>query len=634
VAYTGTSLLGAALFSKSRFDDEYLDAQWPDGGSGPVFKYELHYPLTQTIDPITRVVGTLPENPKIPQDGTAPSGVPVANIGADKELYRWHWLIRNARSEDDYTRLIAAVTAVGQGSSAVFQVQTEETLEVNSWLRACGPASLFGVIDNYLGDGARHNALLYFPPGGKGVLIPWDLDYTNQSNPQSSLAGGGDLGKFLAIPVNRRAYYGHLLDILNRSFNSAFLTRWAQHYSKFGTDDLTGSLSYLNARAQYAQNVINGTNGQLAPIPKVPFRITTPSPATSPNPFVTILGDGWIDVAGIRLAGSTIPLSVTWTDADSWSVLLPVSAGSNEYTLEAFNSSGTTIGTASIVVNGTGGIFPASAGALVVSELNYNPPGSDDATEFIELLNVTGAVLDLGGCHFDEESGGGIAYTFPAGVQVPAGGRIIVVRDRAAFTAMYPSAGPLAPGQFAGSLDNGGETIVLYAASGAEIFRFTYTDSIGGTDGDGRTLVRVLSSTNPNTQEYVWRASTTNGGNPGDTDSVSFSGAAGSDNDSDGLPALLEYVFGTSDAVLDAPLPYAVARDPLGNLYVQFRRAVNADDAVLSFEASSDLSQNWQQANAIQQSSIVSGTLAEETWVIAPPASAEKYYIRLKATLR
>jgi len=68
VAFTGTGVLGAALFSKSRFDDEYLDAQWPDGGSGPVFKYELCYPLTQTIDPVTRAVGVLPENPKIPQD--------------------------------------------------------------------------------------------------------------------------------------------------------------------------------------------------------------------------------------------------------------------------------------------------------------------------------------------------------------------------------------------------------------------------------------------------------------------------------------------------------------------------------------------------------------------------------------
>jgi hypothetical protein len=90
------------------------------------------------------VVGTLPENPKIPQDATGPPGVPVANIGTDKELYRWHWLIRNGRSDDDYSKLIAAVTAVGQASTANFQTQTQQTLEVSTWLRASVPPLSLG----------------------------------------------------------------------------------------------------------------------------------------------------------------------------------------------------------------------------------------------------------------------------------------------------------------------------------------------------------------------------------------------------------------------------------------------------------------------------------------------------------
>jgi hypothetical protein len=163
---------------------------------------------------------------------------------------------------------------------------------------------------------------------------------------------GGNLSKWLAIPVNKRTYYGHLQDILSRSFNTAFLTRWAQHYSKFGTDDMTTSLPYLTARAQYASNVINGTGGQVAPIPVVPFRITTPNPTTSNSPFLTLVGDGWIDVAEIRLAGSTVPFAVTWTDDNSWSLQLPVSPGVNTYTLQAFNNSGAQVGTANITIEG------------------------------------------------------------------------------------------------------------------------------------------------------------------------------------------------------------------------------------------------------------------------------------------
>ena len=61
---------------------------------------------------------------------------------------------------------------------------------------------------------------------------------------------------------------------------------------------------------------------------------------------------------------------------------------------------------------------------------NYHPSGGTDGTEFIELLNITGATLDLSGCHFDEELGQGISYLFPAGVPpLLPGARILVARD-------------------------------------------------------------------------------------------------------------------------------------------------------------------------------------------------------------
>jgi hypothetical protein len=53
------------------------------------------------------------------------------------------------------------------------------------------------VVDNYLGaGGGQHNALIYFPPGRKGVLIPWDLDFLDQSNAQASLTAALTLRNF------------------------------------------------------------------------------------------------------------------------------------------------------------------------------------------------------------------------------------------------------------------------------------------------------------------------------------------------------------------------------------------------------------------------------------------------------
>jgi hypothetical protein len=617
-AYSGVSLTGPAIMSKTRFDDSYLDGQWDHGSDGPIFKYERVYVLTQTINPVTRVVDAaiVPENPKIPQDTTGPPGVNVQNLGADKEFYRWYWLIENARGADDYPKIMSLVNAIGLNSGI------DQYLDVSETLRAHIPANLFGVTDNYLTGAAQHNVMFYFPPGGKGVMFPWDLDYLAQGSTTATIAGGQDLARYMTGGANKRLYYAHVLDILNRSFNDAFLTRWATHYTTFGTEDMTAALTYLRGRATYARNYVTG-NGFTPPVAKVAFSITTPGPVTTANPFVTLTGKGWIDVDTIRLQGSTAPLSVTWADENTWSLSLPVNAGTTVYTLQARDKSGAAstggggTGLATITVTGSGGVFPAGPNSLVISELNYNPSGTTDATEFVELLNITGATLNLAGCHFDEEGGQGIAYTFPAGVTVPAGGRILIVRDAAAFTSAYPGAGPVSPGVYSGALDNGGETIVLYSAAGQEIFRTSYTDSKGSTDGEGYSLVRVLSSQTPDPAGTEWRPSTALGGNPGTSDALVFSGSVDADIDTDGLSALMEYAIGTSDTVFTpASAAFTAVLNPDSSVTLNWTQVPNADDVILTAEASDDLS--------------VWTTLPGNTF----PAGSAKKYFRLKATRR
>ena len=91
------------------------------------------------------------------------------------------------------------------------------------------------------------------------------------------------------------------------------------------------------------------------------------------TPFATVSGDGWVNVAEIRLQGSTEPLAVNWTDENSWTLQLPVSAGTKTYTLVAFSPTGAQLGTTTVTVTGSGGIFPAGPGNLVISELHYHP---------------------------------------------------------------------------------------------------------------------------------------------------------------------------------------------------------------------------------------------------------------------
>ncbi len=614
--FDGAGMLGAAILSKTRLKGDYLDNQWENGGDGMMFKYERIYVLTQTINAATRVVdgAIVPENPKIPQDTTsplphlAPPGVNVTNLGANSELYRWHWLVESGRNTDDFAGIMNVTNAIGQPAGATFNSLVTQYIDVDAWTRAHVPGVLYGVVDNYLaanGAGSLHNVLFYFPPGKKAVLFPWDMDFLNQSNPTAvTLATGGDIAKFISNPAWKRLYYGHMLDVLNRSFNTATMTTWATHYSRFGTDDMVASVAaYLTPRANYAREFVTGTNGQTAPVPFVVFARTSASPATVSTPFATVTGNGWINLAEIRLLGSAEPLAITWTGQSTWSVQLPISAGTNLYTLVPYDKYGVQLGntvtggtlvTATVTITGSGGIFPAAPGNLVVSELNYNPVGTTDATEFIELLNITGATLALGGCHFDEELGQGIAYTFPAGVQIAPGARILVVRDRVAFEAMYGAGLPLAPGVFTGALDNSGESIVLYSAGGLELFRFSYSDNLASTDGGGRTLVRQLNSANPNPSAYAWRESTQLNGNPNATDAVLFTGTPLADLDGDGFHAIIEYVCGTSDTnPASRPAPAQFVFDMSGNVTATFPIVPNADDAIASPQTAATLGIGW-----------------------------------------
>ena len=111
-------------------------------------------------------------------------------------------------------------------------------------------------------------------------------------------------------------------------------------------------------------------------------------------------------------------------------------------------------------------------GPVIVNEIFYNPPaGVSD--EYIELYNNSGGPVDL----YDPANpsnhwrlGGGIDYTFPAGVSLGAGAYALVVdfdpvlepATLTAFRALYGISTNIAVyGPYAGSLNNGGDEIEL-----------------------------------------------------------------------------------------------------------------------------------------------------------------------------
>jgi hypothetical protein len=179
-------------------------------------------------------------------------------------------------------------------------------------------------------------------------------------------------------------------------------------------------------------------------------------------------------------------------------------------------------------------------GPIVISEIMYNPDwpegGSyeNDQYEYIELYNSSAGAITLYDYAENEpwKLTDGIDYTFPAGpneVTIPAGGRILVVKNPAAFTWRYPGvSASIIYGPYDGKLDNGGERVQLgkpgdkYAGTRyyIRVDRVDYSDGShpggepGGVDlwpteadGAGKSLTRTgaaLYGNDPNN----WTAQT------------------------------------------------------------------------------------------------------------------------------
>ena len=63
----------------------------------------------------------------------------------------------------------------------------------------------------------------------------------------------------------------------------------------------------------------------------------------------------------------------------------------------------------------------SSDGVVVFNEVQYNPTGSDENGEWIELFNQMGIITDISGWRID-----GIGYTFPKGTLVNPGSYVVV----------------------------------------------------------------------------------------------------------------------------------------------------------------------------------------------------------------
>ena len=156
----------------------------------------------------------------------------------------------------------------------------------------------------------------------------------------------------------------------------------------------------------------------------------------------------------------------------------------------------------------------ALKGQLVISEIHYNPQGTDvadgDDFEFIELTNATTETIVTGELRFVD----GISITIPTQT-ITAGASIVLVQDAVAFAERYPAVTVV--GEYDGKLRNSGESLALLDMDKRLLASFAYSDDAPwpeSADGDGYSLERLTPTADP-AFGCSWRASDVINGTPG-----------------------------------------------------------------------------------------------------------------------
>jgi hypothetical protein len=164
---------------------------------------------------------------------------------------------------------------------------------------------------------------------------------------------------------------------------------------------------------------------------------------------------------------------------------------------------------------GSANSYP-KVGPIVINEIMYNPPLTDEEYEYIELHNISAGPVNLGGWRFTD----GIDFTFPDGVTVLAGGYLLVVKHPEAFMLSYPAVPvDIVYGPYDGNLSNAGERLELSMVGDIRVDRVSFSDGShpedcpGGVDlwpveadGSGSSLARIVPSDYGNDPDN-WNAS-------------------------------------------------------------------------------------------------------------------------------
>lgn len=389
-------------------------------------------------------------------------------VGADgsKQLERYRWNFRKRAVRDsahDYANLFALVDALNTPESDLYTRQVETLVDVEAWMKTFALRHVVGDWDAY-GYRRGKNMYLYKPTRGQWQLLDWDVAFA------FGLGDGATHDLFDAAhsdgtidrvsermyqhPPFRRAYLRALHQVANgpmlpeRVGPRIDQRAGALKATGVGVTGADSIKSWIESRRKYILGVLTNYT--------TPFALTNNDGrafTVSGQNLVTLGGRAPVHLRTLRVNGTVYP--VTWSTETNWTLRLPLATGLNTLRVQGFDSQDRLDPAAGATISVTfAGTVPAPQAHIVINEIMYHPAAPD--TGYVEIHNTSSAsTFDLSGWRLR-----GADFTFPDGAIIEPGAYLVVVNNRAAFTALYGNRVPIA-GEFQGRLRNDGEMLSL-----------------------------------------------------------------------------------------------------------------------------------------------------------------------------
>ncbi len=352
--------------------------------------------------------------------------------------YRYNFEIRRTPDTfSDFTNVFSLVDAAGSSTSPNYVENMENIADMEEWMRTFAANHAAGNIDS-VGTQISQNMYGYIgATGTKYTLMPWDLNI-DLGGPESLGPGENllaydtsdpNLGMIYQTPAFLRMYWRAQQMLVNGALDLNLYTGplIMAKYNAFVANGLSvenptvALLPWISA----AQTSIAS---QLAAVNATNFAVD-PSVTVS-NDVAYVTGTAPVAVETVWINGEAWP--ITWTTLTTWTLAVPLHAGTNLFNVVAVNTNYVPIGgysgSASVIYNGT---IPSPVGQVVINEIMFDPLVAD--APFIELYNnSSNTTFDLSGWQIPA-----LSYTFASGATLGPNSFLVLAGNQTAYAAAY-----------------------------------------------------------------------------------------------------------------------------------------------------------------------------------------------------